>query len=98
MLGENRDKIDDQDAANIEEAIAETKRAIEAEDLERIQGATEKLTQASHKLAEAMYKAQASEPGGPEAETSETGSSETGQGQSDDDVIDAEYVDVEENK
>ena len=97
MLAENRDKIADADAANIEEAIAETKQALESEDLDRIQAATEKLTQASHKLAEAMYQAQASDSG-PEAGPSETGPSETEEAQSDDDVIDAEYVDVEENK
>ena len=97
MLGENRDKIADADAANIEEAIAETRKAIEAEDLDRIQAAAEKLTQASHKLAEAMYQAQAS-GSGPDAEPSDSGPSETGEAQSDEDVIDAEYVDVEENK
>ena len=97
MLGENRDKIADADAANIEEAIAETKQALESEDLDRIQAAAEKLTQSSHKLAEAMYQAQA--PGsGSEDGSSETGPSENGDAQSDDDVIDAEYVDVEENK
>ena len=84
-------------AANIGEAIAETKQAIESEDLDRIQAAAEKLTQSSHKLAEAMYQAQAS-GSGPEAGPSETGQAETGEAQSDDDVIDAEYVDVEENK
>ena len=97
MLGENRDKIADADAANIEEAIAETRKAIEAEDLDQIQAAAEKLTQASHKLAEAMYQAQAS-GSGPDAEPSDSGPSETGEAQSDEDVIDAEYVDVEENK
>ena len=97
MLGENRDKIADADAANIEEAIAETKKAIEAEDLDQIQAATEKLTQASHKLAEAMYQAQASSSG-PDAAPSDSGPSETGEAQSDEDVIDAEYVDVEEDK
>ena len=97
MLGENRDKIADADAANIEEAIAETRKAIEAEDLDQIKAATEKLTQASHKLAEAMYQAQASSPD-PDAEPSAGGASETGEAQSDEDVIDAEYVDVEEDK
>ncbi len=97
MLGENRDKIAAADAANIEEAIAETRKAIEAEDLDQIQAAAEKLTQASHKLAEAMYQAQASDSG-PDAEPSDSGPSETGEAQSDEDVIDAEYVDVEENK
>ena len=97
MLGENRDKIADADAANIEEAIAETRKAIEAEDLDQIQAATEKLTQASHKLAEVMYQAQASSPD-PDAEPSAGDPSETGEAQSDEDVIDAEYVDVEEDK
>ena len=65
--------------------------------MDQIQAATEKLTQASHKLAEAMYQAQASGPG-PDSDPSDSGPSETGEAQSDEDVIDAEYVDVEEDK
>ena len=63
--------------------------------------ARETLTQASHKLAEQMYKAaQSATPGaGPTPEAGagpEPGG--TGQPKKDEGVIDAEYVDVEDKK
>jgi molecular chaperone DnaK len=67
--------------------------------------AREKLTQASHKLAEQMYKAAQPTPGaGPGAgptpgATAGGDASGNGQGQKkDESVIDAEYVDVEDKK
>jgi molecular chaperone DnaK len=65
--------------------------------------ARETLTQASHKLAEEMYKAaQAKGPaGGPAgaAPTDGAGADVNGGGQKKDEgVIDAEYVDVEDKK
>jgi molecular chaperone DnaK len=61
--------------------------------------AREKLTQASHKLAEAMYKAQQTPPegapgAGPQAGAPSNGASE----KKDEGVIDAEYVDVEDKR
>ena len=49
------DKIDAAEKAKIEEGIAKVKKAIEGDDLEAIKAAQEELTNASHKLAEAMY-------------------------------------------
>jgi molecular chaperone DnaK len=60
------------------------------------------LTQASHKLAEQMYKAAGSQGatgGGPGAGPGPSGSeSGNGQAKKDEGVIDAEYVDVEDKK
>src|SRR5437016_3574028 len=56
MLKEHRDKISDADAKNIESAIAEAKQAIQGNDTSKITAAVDRLTQASHKLAEAMYR------------------------------------------
>ncbi len=95
LLSENRDKIERADVSAVEEAIAETREAMEGDDVGRINSATEALTQVSHKLAEAMYQAQAgpTEPSpGAESPAAEESKEE------DEDVIDAEYVDVEENK
>jgi molecular chaperone DnaK len=63
--------------------------------------ARETLTQASHKLAEQMYKAAQPPPGGPGAgPTPEAGPgpSDDGHAKKDEGVIDAEYVDVEDKK
>ncbi|HEV2499755.1 MAG TPA: molecular chaperone DnaK, partial [Terriglobia bacterium] len=62
-LKEHRDKIGEAEAKNIETAIEEAKKAVQGNDTSQITAAVERLTQASYKLAEAMYK-QAS-PGGP---------------------------------
>jgi len=59
--------------------------------------AREHLTQASHKLAEAMYKAQAAPPGGP-APGGDGAASGEQEKKKDEGVIDAEYVDVEDKK
>ena len=63
MLKEHRDKISDADAKEIEAALEETKKAITENDADKINAAVDRLTTASHKLAEAMYKS-TSQPGG----------------------------------
>src|SRR5437867_5440445 len=64
-LKEHRDKVGEEEAKNIEAAIAETKKAMGSGSTEEINAATDKLTAASHKLAEAMYKASSTQaPGG----------------------------------
>jgi molecular chaperone DnaK len=100
MLKENREKMNEADAKNIEDAIAKTKQALEQGGTDRINQAIDELTQASHKLAEVMYQsAQAS--GGSDSQNGtapDSGKPENEQQKADDDVIDAEYVDVEEKK
>src|SRR5216117_485391 len=56
MLNEHRSKLSDSDAKAVEAAIADTKKALEASDVDAINRAADALTQASHKVAEAMYK------------------------------------------
>ena len=63
MLKEHRDKVSADDAKAVEEALEETKKAMSEGGIDRINQATSKLETASHKLAEAMYKA-SSQPGG----------------------------------
>jgi molecular chaperone DnaK len=96
MLKEHRDKISDSDAKDVEAAVAETKRAIAEGGGDRINAATDKLTTASHKLAEAMYKttAQPSDETGPGAAQEE----QTAEAQQKDNVVDAEFVDVDDKK
>jgi molecular chaperone DnaK len=98
MLKEHRDKISAEDATNVETAIEGLKKAMNDGGLDEINSATDKLTQASHKLAEAMYKAQSTGPNGA------TGAGAGGQEpppaeeKPKDNVVDAEFVDVDEKK
>jgi len=88
------DKIDAAEKARIEDAIAKLKKAIEGEDLQAIQAAQEELTNASHKLAEAMYAKTAQQQGGAEAQGSAGGGAQESAGRKDDDVVDADFEDV----
>ncbi|MFN7996297.1 MAG: molecular chaperone DnaK [Bryobacteraceae bacterium] len=95
-LKEHRSKISDADAQNIEEAIKETRQAMqEGGDLTKLNAAIDKLTAASHKLAEAMYKSTTQSgpgPQGPEGTPGDGGQKKK------DDVVDAEFVDVDDKK
>ncbi len=89
-LKEHRDKISAEDAANIERAIEEAKKALQQGDSATINAAVDKLTTASHKLAEAMYRS-ASQPGsGQGPHPGQQGPKADGK----DNVVDAEFVDV----
>ena len=101
-FSENKDKLDATASSELESAIADSKTALAGEDAEAMNSAFDRLQTASHKLAEAIY-SQTTAPTG-EAETAEQASSASASGDAatstpaDDNVIDAEYVDVEEEK
>jgi molecular chaperone DnaK len=97
-LKEHRDKISDSDAKSIETAIDEVKRAINDGDAEKLNAATDRLTQASHKLAEAMYKATSGAPPDGTAPGAQQGSGPSTGGKPKEDVVDAEFVDVDDKK
>ena len=58
-LKDHRDRLDEADASTIEGRIMELRAVLESSDVNEIRAKTEALTEASHKLAEAVY-AQAS--------------------------------------
>src|SRR2546421_324140 len=88
-LKDHGDKLDESEASTIEGRVMELKQALETDDLGEIRSKTEALTEASQKLAEAVY-AQAAQ----EAQASAGGNGEASD--SDDEVIeDAEVVDEE---
>ncbi|MBV9034699.1 MAG: molecular chaperone DnaK, partial [Acidobacteriaceae bacterium] len=100
-LKEHRDKISEADAKQVESALEEAKKAMNEGGLEKITAATDKLTTASHKLAEAMYKSQSGAPSGagPGAGFDGAGASGpngAGAQQPKDNVVDAEFVDVDD--
>jgi molecular chaperone DnaK len=100
LLKENKDKIQEEQASQIQSEIENTKKAVESEDLEQIKQALEKLSQESHKLTEMMYQQASQEQaqqdtaqqGEGDEKTSEQASS---QASTDEEVIDAEVVDEE---
>ena len=67
-LEENKEKMEAADVEALETALTEAKDKVKSENLEEINAAYEKLLQASHKLAEVLYKDQAAAQGaGPDA-------------------------------
>jgi molecular chaperone DnaK len=99
-LKEHRSKIGDAEAKEIEAALEETRKAMGENDPERINSAVDRLTAASHKLAEAMYKSSAQQPPTGGAAPGGDGSSGGGQAgnKGSDNVVDAEFVDVDDKK
>src|SRR5437588_4703828 len=100
MLREHGDKISGSERSDVESALADAKKALEGTDAAAMNSARERLTQASHKLAEAMYKsaqptggAQAGGFPGTGATTDGGGASSAQEQKKDEGVIDAEYVD-----
>ncbi len=97
MLRDSGEKVQAADKTDVEAALADAKKILEGTPSSgEMRSAHDKLTQASHKLAEVLYKVNAEqtttaapppqEPGKPHTEKKDEG------------VIDAEYVDVDEKK
>ena len=87
-LKENPDKVSEGDKKNIEDAIEELKKAKDGDDRGAIDAAIEKLSQASHKFAEDLYReAQA------QAQAQQQAGANTGSDNKADDVAEAEIVD-----
>ncbi|MFH1964010.1 MAG: Hsp70 family protein, partial [Acidobacteriota bacterium] len=100
ILTENRDKIPEADAKGIEAAIENAKNALKDGGVDEMNKAVEELTQASHKLAEAMYQTAQQQPKGGKASADQSADSgqSSGSAETDDNVIDAEFVDVDDDK
>jgi len=106
MLREHGDKISGSERGDVENALADAKKALEGGEKAAMDKARETLTSTSHKLAEAMYRAAqpagGAQPGdqpGPEAGAGAASRGGNGEAKkSDGGVIDAEYVDVEDKK
>ncbi|HMF09080.1 MAG TPA: molecular chaperone DnaK [Thermoanaerobaculia bacterium] len=88
---ENKSKLDPGETSSFESALADAKKALEAGGAENMNRAGERLQQASHKLAEVMYRtaSQGAPSGGPAPGAGSSG------GGKEDEVIDTEYVDTE---
>jgi molecular chaperone DnaK len=86
FLEENADKVPAEAKANVDEPLAELKKALEGEDLEAIKNAVEKVGVASQALGTALYESAQAQGAAAEA------------GLADDDVVDAEIVEEAESK
>jgi molecular chaperone DnaK len=95
MLKENGDKISGGERGEVENALGDAKKALDSGDHKSMQTARDRLQTASHKLAEAMYKAT---PPNPEAGAQQAEAQPKAEAKKDEGVIDAEYVDVEDKK
>jgi len=90
-IKEAGDKVDEATKGNINQAIENLKKAMETDNTEEIKKMTDELTQASHKLAEAMY-AQANQQ---QAQAEGTAGAESAaDAQTDEDVVDADFEEV----
>ncbi|HEY3615406.1 MAG TPA: molecular chaperone DnaK [Candidatus Sulfotelmatobacter sp.] len=100
MLRDQGDKISGSERGDVENAVADAKKALESNDKRQMDQARERLTQASHKLAEEMYKAAQSQRGpGPRPSAGANASDGAGSAsKKDDGVVDAEYVDIDDRK
>jgi molecular chaperone DnaK len=102
MLKDSGEKVAAADKTEVESALAEAKKTLEGtHSTSEMKAAQEKLTQASHKLAEAMYKASSTQAGpaaGGPSDSGSGGSAPGGEAKKEGEVIDAEYVDVDEKK
>jgi molecular chaperone DnaK len=94
MLKEAGDKVSSSDKSDVESALEDAKKTLAGTpNASELNSTRERLTSVSHKLAEAMYKATATQQAEP---TAQAGSAE--EPKKEEGVIDAEYVDVDEKK
>src|SRR5262245_21262107 len=93
-----REKIPVGLISEVESAIAEAKKVVEANNSDQFQAQLENLTRVSHRIAESLYQQQAGGAGASDAAGAGAQQSGGPSGKAGDDVIDAEYIDVDENK
>jgi molecular chaperone DnaK len=96
MLKDNGDKVSGSEKSDVEAALTAARTTLQGSSTAaELNAAREKVTAASHKLAEAMYKANASGASG-SGEGAATGA--PSEEKKEEGVIDAEYVDVADKK
>jgi len=95
MLKDNSEKIQGPEKEEVESVLADSKKVLEGTPTSKeLRDQHEKLTRASHKLAEVLYKANAASAASTPPVTGEPAPDQ----KKDEGVIDAEYVDVEDKK
>ena len=97
MLKDGGDKVQAADKGDVETALADAKSTLTGDPgTTEMNAARERLTTASHKLAEALYKSQGAGGGVPPTDGAQASAGTADNNQhKDEGVIDAEYVDAE---
>ena len=98
-ITDNREKIPVGLISEAESAVAEARKVVDANQSEQYSAQLENLNRVSHRIAEALYQQQSSAGATPNPEAEAAGASAgASAGTANDDVIDAEYIDVDEKK
>jgi molecular chaperone DnaK len=101
LIKENREKLSEADVKAAEASLEEARQALSEGGADKLNAASETLTKALHRLGESLYKVQqaagaASGAGG--GPGSSGGASGQGPASGQGDVVDAEFVDVDDSK
>jgi molecular chaperone DnaK len=103
-INENREKLPVGLISEAESVIAEAKKTVEANNTDQFQSQLDNLTRISHRIAESLYQqapsgsASGAAGAGAQGQGGSTSQESSGKTSGSDDVIDAEYIDVDENK
>ena len=98
-LSENGDKINSDEKAELESAIATAKEAMAGEDPDAINAAREALQQSAMKLGEAMYKASQEEAAADgDADAADAAAADAAASKAEDGVVDAEFEEVDDDE
>ncbi len=98
-LREYGDKVTEAEKKEIEEALENCKKVKDsATEASEIKAAIERLTQASYKLAEHLYKGAQAQAAGAGATGAEAGSSDGSKPKDEEEVVEAEFEDVDKDK
>ena len=89
------DKVDSETKSKVADVISTLKKAMETEDVAEIKRLSEELTNASHKLAEAMY--QQASAGQQQEGAAEGSPDQPGSAAPEEDVVDADFEEVKED-
>jgi len=93
QIVEHGDKIEADLKAEVEAAVAETRTALEGDDLNEINAKAQDLTEKAMKMGQSIYEKEQAAAASPDGDDAEASASE------DEDVVDAEFSEVdEENK
>lgn len=99
-FNENKSRLDSGAVSEIESALSEAKTALNSNEINTINNAYNRLQTAFHKSAEVLYTQAGGSTTSEQKSSASAGSSDFSgsSSSSEDNVIDAEYVDVEDNK
>jgi molecular chaperone DnaK len=96
-LRENADKISSEDKAAAESAVVDLRSAMNGTDTAAIQTGMERLTRASHKLAESIYRTASAQPSAASAGDS-GGDGKTEQADTKEGTVDADFTVVDDDE